>query len=235
MSRFTLQYQPIVAPGLRDSVNVVAVEQLSGGGSYGYAYDQMALRFGCIRMAEWQHVYPGLSLSVNVAPEYFGVPGYARSVIATLVATGLAPERLTLETLETSPLMLDETTIDNLLELQYTGVHLAFDDLGSGYFADPAVVADLLERLGRYGIRIPRLKLDVSLAGSLHHRARPFLDLGAGRHIVAEGVETPLALKAALELGLLVQGWAISPKLMPDALERFLSRSLVRPLVSMSA
>jgi EAL domain-containing protein (putative c-di-GMP-specific phosphodiesterase class I) len=230
-----LQYQPMMIAD-EGTTTVVACEQLSGAPALiGRHHDLVAMQLGCLRAAEWQGRFPGIGLSLNLPPSYLYEPSLAPVVVASLRVAELDPSLLTLELLEDEELLLTETVIDNLLDLQQHGVQLALDDVGSGAFEDPDAVRCLIGRLQRYGIGLNKVKLDRTLAGQLTTRARPFIDLAGPATVVAEGVETPALRDLAFELGLAVQGWAVSRKLHPDQLESFFAANHLGWYPSLSA
>jgi diguanylate cyclase (GGDEF)-like protein/PAS domain S-box-containing protein len=163
-----------------------------------------------------------LTMSVNVSARQIQEPGFVDEVGRVLAATGLAPERLTLELTE-SVLMQDvEATATTLDALKSLGVRLAIDDFGTGYSS--------LSYLRRFPI--DELKIDRSFVATMTSGpdqsalVRSILRLGETLHLqtVAEGIEQPDQLAELRTLGAgFGQGYFFARPLTPEALSAFLA------------
>lgn len=84
-------------------------------------------------LAAWDLEGLHLALSFNLPPSTLRNPRCAAWVASALDRRGMAPSRLTLELLEDQELAADEVVQRQTAVLKSMGVHLALDDLGSGY------------------------------------------------------------------------------------------------------
>lgn len=132
------------------------------------------------------------------------------------------PSRITLEILEGSRFMEQESALHHLLAMKDLGVHLALDDVGSAY-SSFLRVKDL---------PIDEIKLDQGFVRNLEYSPRDLhfvsslQDLSAGLniHLVVEGVETPDILDAITVMGApLLQGYAIAKPMPLSELRHFLT------------
>ncbi|CCG04797.1 putative bifunctional diguanylate cyclase/phosphodiesterase [Blastococcus saxobsidens] len=158
------------------------------------------LREATRQAAAWQRIDGRAPrMSVNVSVCQFRHPDLVDDVTEALRASGLAPDRLTLEITES--LFAQDTTGTTLKleQLKALGVRLALDDFGTGYSS--------LSYLRRFPIDI--LKIDKSfvdgVATSCEDRAviGAIVALGQTLHLdlVAEGIETAEELAALEALG----------------------------------
>ncbi len=88
------------------------------------------LREACATAAAWP--LP-VNIAVNLSPLQFRVPNLADTVFEVLAQTGLAPERLELEIVESVMLENTAQTEGALWALHERGVRIALDDFGTGY------------------------------------------------------------------------------------------------------
>jgi diguanylate cyclase (GGDEF)-like protein len=169
----------------------------------------------CRQAALWQREdLAGAHVSVNVSTRQFERPDFVEIVKRTLDQTGLQPERLVLELLESVLVERFEETAAKIAQLRTLGVRLALDDFGTGYSS--------LAYLHR--LTFDALKLDRSFTQTLGHVSRPRALVAAslsiaqefGMFAVAEGVETR---EQAAELEILgcvfAQGFLYSRPLRP--------------------
>ena len=77
----------------------------------------------------------GLVLSVNVAVQELGQPGYVAAVQAAMAEAGMPAERLCLEVTETGLLHEHGSAMRVLRQLRRLGIRLAIDDFGAGQTA----------------------------------------------------------------------------------------------------
>jgi diguanylate cyclase (GGDEF)-like protein len=124
---------------------------------------------------------------VNVAARQVAEPGFGRTVLQALEASGLAADQLVLELTESQLLRVGESVVVQLEQLRGLGVRLAADDFGTGYSS----LTQLTE------LPVDTLKIDRSFVAALPHDPRAAAVVGGvvamarglGLPVVAEGVE----------------------------------------------
>jgi diguanylate cyclase (GGDEF)-like protein/PAS domain S-box-containing protein len=158
------------------------------------------LREATRQAAAWQRASgEAPRMSVNVSVCQFQHPDLVDDVTEALLASGLAPDRLTLEITESLFAQDTAGTTQKLEELRDLGVRLALDDFGTGYSS--------LSYLRRFPINI--LKIDKSFVDGVATSSEDRAVIGAivqlGQtlrlDLVAEGIETPEELAALEALG----------------------------------
>ncbi len=159
-------------------------------------------------------------ISVNVSPMQLRQPCFVASVVETLRATGLPPDRLTLEITESVLVLERDPAIAVMTELRAIGVRIAMDDFGTGYSS-----LSYLRRLP-----IDELKIDRSFVSELPGDegavaiVRALLAMGRSlrMHIIAEGIETPEQAEFLSGIGCdSGQGYYYARPLPPDGLIAF--------------
>jgi EAL domain-containing protein (putative c-di-GMP-specific phosphodiesterase class I) len=155
------------------------------------------LESACRQLRVWQRLRPDLEVSVNLSGAQLQGDALVGQVAATLAATGIAPEALTLEVTETM-LVADPGAVAVLERLKGLGVRVAIDDFGTGYAS--------ISYLRRFPVDI--LKIDreftddletadaAALLGGIVHLGRSL-----GLTIIAEGIERPTQLVRIREAG----------------------------------
>ena len=149
----------------------------------------------CRQLAAWtaEGRLPGprlerLAMWVNLSARQLQEPEFEQTIADVLRASGVRPERLTLEITE-SGLMADlEQSTQTLHRLRELGARLAIDDFGTGYSS-----LSYLERLP-----VEVLKIDRSFTAAIGHGrdvpvlVRSIVKLGQTLHmeVLAEGIET---------------------------------------------
>jgi EAL domain-containing protein (putative c-di-GMP-specific phosphodiesterase class I) len=171
---------------------------------------EWVLRAACARAAGWP-VGPGgfaPSVSVNVAARQLVEPGLVAVADDALTASGLAADRLWLEVTETALMADVRAAADTLRALRGLGLHLALDDFGTGYSS-----LTYLKRFPFESIKIDRTfveGLGVDPDDTAIVEAVVGLARSLGLASVAEGVETPLQLRALGDAGCdVVQGYLL--------------------------
>jgi diguanylate cyclase (GGDEF)-like protein len=177
--------------------------------------------------AEWDRAGIAFGrLAVNVSGTELREPDFDRFLFATLEAAGLAPEKLSLEIVE-SVILDDEKTgiAAKLRHIRAAGIHLELDDFGTGYASLSHVNPN----------EIDRLKIDRRFVQNINEngdntkivRAITELARGLGISIVAEGAETEAELNSLMAIGCdQVQGYSIAfPMPQDKAREWLLARS----------
>ncbi len=157
------------------------------------------LRDGLQSLRTWQSEGLHLNLAVNLPPSLLEDDDLPEQVRSLLDEYGIAPERLTLELLETERLN-SANQQKGILELHARGVRLAIDDMGAGYNGLtllrelPISVLKIDQGLVVGASRDP-LRL-ISLVVSLVRLGRDLrLD------VVVEGLETPGLIELARVAG----------------------------------
>ncbi|HEY9118577.1 MAG TPA: EAL domain-containing protein [Marinobacter sp.] len=128
------------------------------------------------------------SISVNVSPIQLRKKGFTQTIANALKASGLPPESLELEVVESAILLDTDLVINTLHAIRELGVHIAIDDFGTGFSSlsyikllpankikiDRSFIKDVIENRSDAAIT----QGVISMA---HH---------LGLEVVAEGVET---------------------------------------------
>lgn len=177
----------------------------------------MGLEDGLKWLRRWDEQGLVIGLSVNMPTTYLHNARGPAQVEALLKKHGVAPERLTVEILETHE--IDSAAQNEAIErFKAMGVGMAIDDLGSGHSS--------LLRLSSLPFDV--IKVDQGLLR--HIRAMPLqifsvvrslLDIGADFHdvVVVEGLETEDVIEAMRQLGCQYgQGYGIARPMAPEAL-----------------
>ena len=129
-----------------------------------------------------------VSMWINLSARQLQEPELVQTTADALKASGVSPERLTLEITESGLMAdLDQSTA-TLHQLRALGVRLAIDDFGTGYSS-----LSYLERLP-----VEVLKIDRSFTAAIGHGrdvpvlVRSIVKLGQTLHmeVLAEGIET---------------------------------------------
>jgi diguanylate cyclase (GGDEF)-like protein/PAS domain S-box-containing protein len=148
---------------------------------------QWVLQTACRQNRAWQDKGHRLRLGVNLSPCQFQSDDLPVAVGAVLAETGLSPSLLELEVTENILLEDDEKARDIFARIQALGVHIAFDDFGTGYAS--------LTYLKRFAL--DRLKIDRSFVTKLRSDSDDMaivsaaINLGRkfGMEVIAEGIE----------------------------------------------
>lgn len=142
-------------------------------------------------------------VSVNLAARQLRQPGLVDQVAAVLERTGLPPEGLQLEILESAVISTDDATLNSLRALAGLGVRIAIDDFGTGYsslaYLRTMPVHELkFARAFVQGLRSPAGydSADESILTAL-------IGLGhtLGMTVTAEGIETAAQARKVREIG----------------------------------
>jgi diguanylate cyclase (GGDEF)-like protein/PAS domain S-box-containing protein len=182
------------------------------------------LQSACEQVAAWRAM-SGLPLrvGVNLFPAQFHGDALLKEIDEALSQSGLPADALEIEITENIALGQEDQTIETLRTMRAKGVHLAFDDFGTGYAS--------LSYLARYPLT--RIKIDQSFVRKIAAGSKPedtaivrsiiVMAHNLGLGVIAEGVET--AAQAAFlraEKCDELQGYFYAKPLAASSLEAFL-------------
>jgi diguanylate cyclase (GGDEF)-like protein len=150
-----------------------------------------------------------LTLSVNLSPAQFILPGIVQTVADVLRDTGLPADRLELEITEGTLMDDTQNALRILKELKALGVRIAMDDFGTGYSS-----LSYLRTFPFDKIKIDRSFISDVEAGDIEAATIVQAILAMGRSlrlaVTAEGVETAQQLSMLKALGCgFVQGYLL--------------------------
>jgi diguanylate cyclase (GGDEF)-like protein/PAS domain S-box-containing protein len=145
------------------------------------------LETACKQGRLWQRKGYNIRLGVNLSPSQLLTGDLAATVEAVLRDTGFSPSLLELEVTENILLADDDSALKMFRRIQDLGVHIAFDDFGTGYAS--------MTYLKKYPL--DRLKIDKSFVCDLQANTddaaivRSTISLGKqlGLSVIAEGIE----------------------------------------------
>lgn len=174
--------------------------------------------------AEWDRAGIDFGrIAVNVSGTELRETDFDAFLFSTLERAGLAPQKLSLEIVE-SVILDDEKTgiAAKLRHIRAAGVHLELDDFGTGYASLSHVNPN----------EIDRLKIDRRFVQNINEngdntkivRAITELARGLGISIVAEGAETEAELDSLMAIGCdQVQGYSIAFPMPQDKAREWLT------------
>jgi EAL domain-containing protein (putative c-di-GMP-specific phosphodiesterase class I) len=172
--------------------------------------DRWVLRTACEHAVRWPTPPggPAPHVAVNLSGRTLGDPGLFDTVRTALVDSGLAPERLQLEVVESRSLVDLPGVVDTLAAIRHIGVQVALDDFGTGFST-----LSWLQRLPVDRIKVDRsfiAKLPADEASAALLRGVVALGRELAIEVVAEGVETVEQLDMIRTAGChLVQGFLL--------------------------
>lgn len=178
------------------------------------AIGEWVLRQACAQAAKW----PGhIGISVNLSPSQLVNPRLPGTVLHTLAANEIAPDRLELEVTENIFLNENDATRGALDQLASLGVRIGLDDFGTGYSSLGYLRTTVFDT-----IKIDRCFVREAVDGNSQSAAivRHIVGLAAslGMETVAEGAETLEELNAVRALGCgRVQGYFTGRPMLADA------------------
>ncbi len=132
---------------------------------------------------------PNFRMGINLFAAQFKHGTLVEDVKVALSQANLPPSSLELEITENIAIGFDKSIIDPLKTLKDMGVHIAFDDFGTGFAS--------LSYLVKYPLS--RIKIDRSFLSNIPHstqeqgivRATIMMAVSLGLEVIAEGIETP--------------------------------------------
>ena len=158
------------------------------GGPLAQEVGEWVIRTALAQAARWRELIPGFRVAVNLFESQLRSGTLVDTVAQLLRETGLPGDALELELVETILTRDDEYTLEVLRALRNLGVHLAFDDYGTGFAS--------LSLLSRYPVS--RLKIDRTFVRGVDSDdenaaivlAVLYLASMFGLDVIAEGIET---------------------------------------------
>ncbi|GAB2696477.1 EAL domain-containing protein [Thalassiella azotivora] len=161
----------------------------------------------CRALATWQQPHEApLHVAVNLAAATLLDPRLPQTIHTALTGSGIQPQQLHLEVVESRSLANLPAVIEHLVELRQLGVRVSLDDFGTGY----STLA-WLKQLPVDQIKIDRsFVMDVPQDAAALAVVKGVLALASelGLEVVAEGVEESSQLDALRDAGChLVQGY----------------------------
>ena len=181
----------------------------------------------CTQLRSWQSQFdcnPPLTMSMNITPKQFALPDLAEGIGKMLKQTGVAPDTINLEIMETIAMGDADRALSVLSELKALGVRLSIDDFGTGYSS--------LSRLPRFPV--DALKIDRVFISNMstNHESHEIVRLivmlahSVGLKVVAEGTETEEQITELKRLKCeMAQGFLYSPPVDRKAAFGLLMRS----------
>jgi len=193
--------------------------------------EAFVLRRACQQLRRWQHAYPAtpeLAIAVNLSSGAVGRPELVAEVTRCLEDLQVDPACLILEVTENAVLQDLHGTITAFDALQRAGVHVAIDDVGTGYTS-----LAYLRRLPIDILKIARpLVAELGDPNSSGELARTVVRHGEALRLalIAEGVETPLQVRRLNELGCaMAQGFHLARPCDAEAMEALLGKGCLDP------
>lgn len=208
----SLAYQPIqlIASGAVDTVEaLMRIRMLDGRHMAPELFIAAAERSGQIlELGRWVIRKVCLELlttdqvsvvSVNVSPVQLNTPGFAASVEAILLETGVSGARLAFEITEGQKLEVQAIALGCIAELRALGVAIWLDDFGTGYAG-----LSLLRQIDFAVVKIDRSFLHASASRQGYVMLRNIVKLvnDHGPEVLLEGIECAEHLKLAKKLGI---------------------------------
>jgi len=185
------------------------------------------------QMSAWQALGLEVSVSVNVGAQQLQQDDFVDKLMGILGNhTSVSHERLELEILESSALADISVVAKLLATCREHNVRFALDDFGTGYSSLtylkhlPAQTLKIDQSFVRDMVSDPE---DMAIVNGVIGLAKAF-----GRHVIAEGVETPEQRDMLLSLGChLMQGFGIARPMpaaaLPDWIRAWQANPLMHP------
>ncbi len=160
---------------------------------------EWVIRTALTQAARWREHVPGFRVAVNLFESQLRSGTLVNTVAQLLHEMGLPGDALELELVETILTRDDEDTLEVLRSLRGLGVHLAFDDYGTGFAS-----LSLLKLYPVSRLKIDRTfvhHVDVDASNSAVVRAVMYLADVFQLEVVAEGIETDAELRVLKDAG----------------------------------
>jgi diguanylate cyclase (GGDEF)-like protein len=194
-----------------------------------HALGRWVLWEACQRLVDWEDAHGRIGLNVNISSAQLRQASLVREVSEILEATGLEPDRLTLEITESVLMEVSSSNTERLEALKKLGVQLAVDDFGTGYSS-----LQYLKGFPFDWLKIAKPFVDgVGDSDSQARIARAIVDLAHSLEIevIGEGIESRRQAAVLRELGCSHgQGFQYSPPLPAEEISAHLAVRLGRSL-----
>ena len=153
-------------------------------------------------------------VSVNLSAVQFRNPGLIVAVRTALTRSGLEPSRLELEITESTLMVKDQSTLEQLHELRAIGVHISMDDFGTGYSSLSYLLSFPFDKIKidrAFIAELSPVDLDGRKGSAAIIRATTDLANSLGITTTAEGIETREQFDRLKDLGCTeAQGYLLS-------------------------
>ncbi len=185
---------------------------------------EWVLETACAQAADWANQgLPPVSCAVNLSLAQVQEEAQVARIVEIVTESGVQPGRIEIELTETADPSDPEEVGKRLKPLRDLGMHLALDDLGTGY-----ATLSLLRRLPVDKVKIDRSFLtSLGEAGDGVEELRAIVEMGQGLGltVLAEGVERAEQFDALKALGCdSYQGYFFSPALPAPELAALIAR-----------
>lgn len=175
--------------------------------------------------AIWRAEGRGLSVAINLSARTLLDVELPNLIAGALARHDLPPEALIIEITETTLMEDKDRALEILRRISVTGVRLTIDDFGTGYSS-----MAYLKKLP-----VSEIKIDRSFVLDMHENDNDRVIVNAtiqlahnlGLRVVAEGVETELALELVRDMGCdFAQGFLFTQALAAQPFVEWLDRTL---------
>ncbi|MCU1362952.1 MAG: diguanylate cyclase/phosphodiesterase with sensor(s) [Acidimicrobiaceae bacterium] len=188
----------------------------------------LALRESVTAASQWTPADPHAAppfVTVNLSSRQFRDPELVPSIVASLMESGLDPERLVIEITESTTLLDIAETLSVIEQLNRLGIGIALDDFGTGYSSLSYLTL----------LRPKIIKIDQSFVSPPHPNVQndtlleTIVSLGQKLNmtVLAEGIETEPQLQRLRELGChLGQGYLFTPAVPQEEALRLVGQTM---------
>lgn len=185
---------------------------------------EWVLETACAQAADWANQgLPPVSCAVNLSLAQVQEEAQVERILEIVTESGVEPGQIEIELTETADPSDPDEMSKRLKPLRELGMHLALDDLGTGY-----ATLSLLRRLPFDKVKIDRsflVGLDDTGGGVEELQAIVEMGQGLGLTVLAEGVERVEQYDALKALGCdSYQGYFFSPALPASDLAALIAR-----------
>ncbi len=157
------------------------------------------LQTACRQARAWELAGHPLRVGINLSPSQLQAGDLANSVADILAATGVTPQLIELEVTEDILLTDEQRVLDLFQRIQRLGVHLVFDDFGTGYAS-----LSYLKKFPLDGLKIDRSFVHEVLT-DLDDAAIVSSTIGLskqlGLSVIAEGIENRATADLLVTMG----------------------------------
>ncbi len=188
------------------------------------ALGDYVLTHACAFMQSWGDVLGIDRMAVNLSVQQLLVGNSAAHLLQMICATGVAPQRITLEITESVLIQSIDRAAETLKQLRQAGIHIALDDFGVGYSS--------LNYLSNLPVDV--IKIDRSLTQQILTNKKQYTLLKAivemsqvnDLAVVAEGVESEAEQKLISLAGVqYIQGYYYARPMPGEELTRYFLKS----------